>query len=285
MPSNSMSKQPLDDLFYLSFANVACEVHAPKEWQKYFIKLYASTQLLHYSTTRPACEQIAAVTIHTANSRQVKLKFVTRKSLLEYDVYASDYPLFLFPSVHQCFARIFNILFHLAGGFVLHASSILMNDRVFIFAGESGRGKSTIADLFHQHFPESFILSDNSAFIQRKDNQFVLYPSPYMEANRVYEGRIIPQTPPPYLIQEIYFPFHAEKNQVTSLSFIEATQLIQKNSHIPYNPSKLFSPQAKTNFAKEIFDFIHTVSPQKLEFVKTKAFLYHIIRNEDKNSQ
>ena len=162
-----MSKTQSDDLFYLSFANVACGVQAPPEWQKYFVKFYTSTQLLQYSTTRPQCKRYATVTIHASQSRHVRLTLMTRASLLEYDIYASNDPLFLFPSVHQFIARIFNILFHLAGGFVLHASAVFVENKALIFAGESGRGKSTIVDMIHEHIPNSYILSDNSVFIQQ----------------------------------------------------------------------------------------------------------------------
>ena len=271
-----MLKPQRNDTFYLSFANVACRVHAPKEWHKYFAKFYSSTQLVRYSVSRPRSMHIATITIHTSPSRHVRLTFMARAGLTKYDIYASNDPLFLFPSVHQLIARIFNIMFHLAGGFVLHASAIYVQDKTLIFAGESGRGKSTIVDMIHQHVPHSFILSDNSVFIRQQGKQFVMYPSPYLEANRIHEGRLMPSKAAPYPIHEVYFPFHAPFNRVSPLPFVTATQLIQKNSHIPYNPDKLFTPDEKVRFGKIIFRFLHTVSPQKLEFAKTKAFLYHI---------
>lgn len=271
-----MSKKQHNDTFYLSFANVACRVHAPKEWHKYFAKFYSSTLLVRYTTSRPRSAHLATITIHTSPSRHVRLTFMTHASLAEYDIYASNDPLFLFPAVHQLIARIFNIMFHLAGGFVLHASAIYVGGKTLIFAGESGRGKSTIVDMIHEHIPHSFILSDNSVFIRQQGKQFVMYPSPYLEANRIHEGRLMPSKPAPYPIDEVYFPFHAQINRVSPLPFITATQLIQKNSHIPYSPNKLFTPSTKARFGKTIFRFLHTVSPQKLEFAKSKAFLYHI---------
>jgi hypothetical protein len=43
------------------------------------------------------------------------------------------------------------IALHLQGAVLLHASSVVLNGKAFVFAGSSGSGKSTIAAMLHRH--------------------------------------------------------------------------------------------------------------------------------------
>jgi hypothetical protein len=171
-------------------------------------------------------------------------------------------------------------MFHRSGGFVLHASSVHSNGRTYVFAGTSGRGKSTIADIIAQKHPGTLILSDNSAFIRKQNGRFVLFPSPYIEPNRLAMLQTKFRPLPPYEIDAVYFPFHAKKNIVSDLSIHDKISFIQQNSHIPSAPGILFTKSETTAFAKTVFSFIQDVPIHKLEFVKSSAFLYNIFHHD-----
>jgi hypothetical protein len=259
--------------FYIKYAEVACKISSSPEWKKYLKKLYSKSSILNFSETKPNVKIIANLQIKELNFNEPELKFITHKNdLLSYVIETSKHPLFFFPTVHQLLARIFNILFHLNGGFVLHASSLLIDNNVFIFSGESGRGKSTIVDILKNKFVHSMILSDNSAFISKEKSSFVLYPSPYMESNRIEMIQQNLSNKKPFNIKAVYFPFHSKKNTVDELTFSEKISLIQKNSHIPYQSSILFEEKTRKQFAKIIFAFVGTQEIYKLNFTKSSSF-------------
>ncbi|MBC8494621.1 glycosyltransferase [archaeon] len=56
----------------------------------------------------------------------------------------------------------------------LHASSIVRNNKGYVFCGEKGAGKSTIASLSDK----SAVLNDETTIIQKKNKQFFLYGNP-----------------------------------------------------------------------------------------------------------
>lgn len=63
-------------------------------------------------------------------------------------------------------------------GFIIHASSVLINDRVNLFLGSSRSGKSTIRCLLtHPYLP----LSDDSSIIKYDGNDYYHYQTPFFE--------------------------------------------------------------------------------------------------------
>lgn len=265
-------------IFYINYADLKCKVTAPSGWPKYFKKLYENSDILSYSEASNENKVDASLLINLVESDDVLIKFRSEKNFKKFIIKASNAPIFLFPSVHQFVSRIFNILFHLSGGFVLHSSSILVRDKAIFFVGESGRGKSTIVDLIHSTNSEYKILSDNSVFIKKKDNHYVMYPSPYLEANRLNFIQMSLSKKPPYKIGAVFFPYHAELNGIKKLSFKEKIELIQKNSHIPFQPAKLFKKRGIVNFGRLIFDYVDSVDMYKLEFVNNHTFINKVMK-------
>lgn len=264
-------------VFYIRYANLECKVSAPLTWYKYFFKLYEYSDILSCSKKSLRSSLHAAVTIEEVKSKDIYLRFQVDPGLKKYYIEASNAPLFLFPSTHQFISRIFNILFHLSGGFVLHASSILVDDKAYVFVGGSGRGKSTIVDLIKKEVPESYILSDNSAFILKKSGKFYIYPSPYLEANRMECLQTKFAKPPPYYIQKTLFTYPSKKNTIKNIPFTQKIKLIQLNSHIPYSPKKIFNKDQLANYGKTIFLFIDKVKIDRLEFSREKSALSSVL--------
>lgn len=273
---------PKNKPFYINYFNLSCRVYCSEEWKKYFRKMYSASSLISFSELQTESSLMATLDLIEEKSNVPKMEFVADENdLFRYEIRVSNFALFFFLSVHQLIARIFNILFHLDGGLVLHASSILFNDKAYIFAGHSGRGKSTLVDFFHEKYKDSTILSDNSAFIRKEENKFLLHPSPYLESNRIFQSQKTLNLNKAFEIDAVYFPFHGLKNEISELSFSEKTTLIQQNSHIPYSPEVLFkdNKELRKIFAKNFFLFTNNVPIYKLAFLKDPSVIGKIVKH------
>ena len=62
------------------------------------------------------------------------------------------------------------------GGFLLHASSAIRNNRAFLFSGVSGAGKTTIARLAP---PDAALLTDEVSYVTRQDNRYIAVGTPF----------------------------------------------------------------------------------------------------------
>ena len=215
--------------------------------------------------------------VNLLKNKKHYLNFQTTGDLYNYTFEASDGPLFLFPTLHQYVSRIFNILHHLSGGFVLHSSTIVIDGLAYIFTGKSGVGKSTIVSLIKEFYPSGDIISDNSAFIKKQNGKYIIYPSPYMEANRLQTLQYKFNKKPPYKIAALFFPSHSRVNKFTEMNFEEKINNIKNNSHISYKPEKLFDKIQKEKFAKMIFEFVSFTKIQKVQFAPTGKFVYYFL--------
>lgn len=66
-------------------------------------------------------------------------------------------------------------------GFILHASSCLINKEGYLFLGSSGAGKSTIINLIKN---KKVILSDDQIIVKRERGKYYLYQTPFLEKNQ-----------------------------------------------------------------------------------------------------
>jgi len=62
------------------------------------------------------------------------------------------------------------------GGFQLHASSAIRNDRAFLFAGVSGVGKTTTARLAPA---DAIVLTDEISYVRRSESGYRAYGTPF----------------------------------------------------------------------------------------------------------
>ena len=69
-----------------------------------------------------------------------------------------------------------SLLLAMQGGFQLHASSAIRNDRAFLFAGVSGVGKTTTARLAPA---DAIVLTDEISYIRRNDSGYRAYGTPF----------------------------------------------------------------------------------------------------------
>lgn len=84
-------------------------------------------------------------------------------------------------SIYQFERMLKNIFFTLlgnAGGFGIHASCVIGRRGAYLFLGDSGAGKSTIAALLNDKYPR---LSDDITFIKRVRSKYYVFQTPFLQ--------------------------------------------------------------------------------------------------------
>ena len=115
------------------------------------------------------------------------------------------YPL---PEVHMV-----NLLSQ-RNGVLVHACAIKDGDRGLLFAGTSGAGKSTTADLWR--LKENItILSDDRVILRKHEGRFWIYGTPWHGSGRFASPNAVPLT-------RIYFLKQAPENQLLALNPVDA---------------------------------------------------------------
>lgn len=69
-----------------------------------------------------------------------------------------------------------SLLLAMEGGFLLHAASAVRNGRAFLFAGVSGAGKTTVAQLAPAN---ATVLTDEVSYVRRAGNGYEAYGTPF----------------------------------------------------------------------------------------------------------
>lgn len=63
-----------------------------------------------------------------------------------------------------------------SGGFLMHAASAIRNGKAFLFAGESGAGKTTISSLAP---PDATLLTDEISYVRNGAGRYVAFGTPF----------------------------------------------------------------------------------------------------------
>ena len=74
----------------------------------------------------------------------------------------------------------------------VHSSTIVVDGRAVMFLGESGTGKSTHTRLWRENIKGAMLLNDDSPFIGIKDDQVVVYGSPWSGKTPCYKNQSYP---------------------------------------------------------------------------------------------
>ncbi len=146
---------------------------------------------------------------------------------------------------------------------MIHASGINFNNKGKIFSGFSGKGKSTMANLWTQK--GATLINDDRVLIREIKDQFFMYNTPMF-----YEAKPIQTT-----LDFIYFPFHANENIIKKLTEPEVFKnlfayIIQHG----YNEDQINN---HLNLIKKISEQIPAFS---IGFVPTTKVVDFILDNE-----
>ncbi len=105
-------------------------------------------------------------------------------------------------------------------GFLLHASSGIRNGRAYIFSGQSGAGKTTIARLAP---PGVTLLTDEISYVRRSQATYFACGTPFWgELAKAGENHSAP-------VQTLCFLEHAQEDRLTPLSGTESLRLLLRN--------------------------------------------------------
>ncbi|MEM6531943.1 MAG: hypothetical protein AAF654_04935 [Myxococcota bacterium] len=112
----------------------------------------------------------------------------------------------------------------LEDGIVLHATSVIIDGRAYVFVGESGKGKSTIARLLS---PLSTVLSDERTVVRQRGSDLTAYGTPWPSsagAARNVSGRVA----------GLFFLEHGSKDVVKPLRREEARDQLLRCASVPF---------------------------------------------------
>jgi len=80
-----------------------------------------------------------------------------------------------FKPLYRLFWMYFAQVFGELGGCFIHAAALVKGQKGYLFMGDSGTGKSTLAGLCREHT----VLSDDSPIFRKQDGGCYVFPSPY----------------------------------------------------------------------------------------------------------
>ena len=104
------------------------------------------------------------------------------------------------------------------GGIIVHACSAVMNGKAFLFPGESGCGKSTIASLL-KRYSEAIVLSDELTIIRSVGRELRVFGTPWPSRSGCVSSLEAP-------LYAVLFPEHGARNTLVKLSDGFATALL-----------------------------------------------------------
>lgn len=107
------------------------------------------------------------------------------------------------------------------GGFLMHSASALRNGKAFLFAGESGAGKTTISRLAP---PDATLLTDEISYVSRQGDGYTAFGTPFTgELARIGENVSAP-------IAALYLLAKGTENRIDPILPAEAARSILANT-------------------------------------------------------
>jgi hypothetical protein len=111
-------------------------------------------------------------------------------------------------------------------GALLHSCCINDNGSGYLFLGQSGAGKSTMANLWNEEKGIT-VLSDDRVLVSITEQGLTAYGTPWHGTEKYAVNASVP-------VKKIFFISHAEKNSVLKLSGIKAASELVKNAFLPF---------------------------------------------------
>lgn len=145
---------------------------------------------------------------------------------------------------------------------MIHASGVDYNGSGFLFSGVSGRGKTTMAQLWDKMGGR--VIHDDRLIIRRKGEKYEIHNTP------VYSD----DEPRSSVLNRIYVIEHGTKNDSTLLKGAQAVSLVMANC-IQHN----WGRHIIGNLLESITDLCRNVPVYKLSFRPDESITEYIIRN------
>jgi len=140
------------------------------------------------------------------------------------------------------------------GGCFLHAAALLKGNRGYVFMGDSGVGKTTLADRTRQ----CRILSDEGTLVSHTKNYFRVFPSPYNQLDsEIVLGN--EDTPEGCRIGGLFFLLRDKENFVEPISRKQALSMI-------LGQYLLFFPFLSPSGRAKLFDSFYVLCDKTLPY-------------------
>ena len=106
------------------------------------------------------------------------------------------------------------------GGFLVHASSAIRDNKAFLFSGVSGAGKTTISRLAP---PDATLLTDEISYVRRKGDRYLAFGTPFAgELGKVGGNRSAP-------IARFFLLGKGSQNSIEPVKPVEGIQRLLRN--------------------------------------------------------
>jgi len=132
---------------------------------------------------------------------------------------------------------------------MIHASGVNNEGKGFIFSGISGKGKTTMAGLWHKAGAE--VIHDDRLIVRKTSHGYVMYNTP------VYENEV----PMSSSLDRIFIIEHGKENRLTPVNGAEAVSLVMANC-IQHG----WGPEVISVLLSSVSDLCAGVPVAKLEF-------------------
>ena len=113
----------------------------------------------------------------------------------------------------------------LCGALLMHASAVCINEKAIIFAAASGVGKTTQAELWHNH-RNATIINGDKVFLTKEATKTVAWGSPW-SGSSLYAENIGAEASAIVLLEQ------AEENRIRKLSGMEMLEKLLPHIFIP----------------------------------------------------
>lgn len=111
-------------------------------------------------------------------------------------------------------------------GMFLHASAVELEDRAYLFSGDSGVGKSTHTRLWQQLF-DARIINDDKPALRQRDGRWYAYGTPWCGKDHIQQNRKVP-------LAGICFLRQGSENRIRALTPAEAVENILRQTFHRY---------------------------------------------------
>ena len=113
------------------------------------------------------------------------------------------------------------------GGFMLHSSAVVVDDRAYLFTADSGTGKSTHTKLWLEKFgSRAFILNDDKPALRREADGWFAYGTPW---SGKYDISVDTRVP----VAGVAVLERSEENAISPLGGVQAVHGILKQVNCP----------------------------------------------------
>ncbi len=258
------------DTYWIRFAGLCCRVTSPPGVKHIVRKYFVGTYVSVLSGVPKGHDPVAQLSIRQKEATHNVTRLGFTQDGLRFTVAMQGSLHFYYPLLAQVLQRVFMVLFERTGGIVFHASAVESKGKAYVFVGESGRGKTTVARL-SQHLYNLKVLADNQVFIRKYGGDFYVCPFPFSQFHKDGETARL-------AIAAFYLLHKSSSFVVRSLSFLEGLRALEREiqvlsaSDIPSETS--ISPLLR----RAIFDFSKSVTIRRLYFRKGKG-IWEAIHN------